>query len=148
MRLIKKKPEIEDAAGKVFRASSEIERGDYIPYDWIVSAGGYHRKQKEWCAFKRYLRKMFHELRGIILWCPEPNRGFKLATTDEQILLLNDKRQRKAMRQISKAVEGLLAVRADELNVQQQTTRWSRVERNKRSLREIRRNRKLDKLLG
>jgi hypothetical protein len=148
VKRFEKKPEIEQAAARVYAAAEGLKRGETMQYCWIISNGGYHRRDREYTTFVKYLRRMFHDYRGIILWCPRDDEGFKLATQDEQILLLNDKRQRKAMRQIGKAVQGLIAVRSDELTVQQQTTRWSRVERNKRSLREIRRNRKLDKLLG
>lgn len=144
----KKKPEIEDAACMVFKAAAEKERGDYITYDWIVSVGGYCRQQKEWGSFVRYLRRQFRQERGLVLWCPEPNKGFKLATTEEQLIILNDKRQRKAMRQITRAIDGLVAIHSHELNVNQQSTRWGQVERNRRSHREIMRNRRLDKLLG
>jgi hypothetical protein len=148
MKRFEKKPEIEEAAARVYAAASDFVRGDTLSYQWILAKGGYHRMQPEWTTFVKYLRKMFRDNRGITLWCPVANSGLKLATADEQILLLNDKRQRKAMRQLGKAVDALTVIRSEELDLQQQTTRWSRVERNKRSLREIRRNRKLDKLLG
>ena len=148
MKKFKKKPEIEEAANKVYLAAVDIPRGEFMPFDWIVQQGGYSRIASEWTTFAKYLRKRFRLERGIVLWCPEPNKGFKLATTVEQIVLLNDKRQLKAMRQLHKSNDALVVVKSAELEVHQQTTRWARVERNRRSLKEIRRNRKLDRLLG
>jgi len=137
---------VAEALERLWEETAGMVRGDLISWERIEEAMQLPRDHSKVKNLVGKLKRRFERQRGITLWA-EPTVGYRLCTTQEQLIVCSEKRSRRAGRQIRMGVGHMTAINDKELTRHQKIIRTARVDSQKRALREVRAARKRDALI-
>ena len=131
--------ELKSAVERVFDAISTAKRGDLIEHDTIAHLSGIAWHAENWGALIQKLNKRMERERGVSLVNDFAN-GYRLATIEEQLHAIPIKRQRKAIKQYTKALHTLRSTPKNKLTAHQSNVLAMRTASIKESRRIARKN--------
>lgn len=129
------------AVGAIMRETAGYERGQTIPHELLESLSGIVRYTQGWNLLVKKLKRRFEADRGITLWS-EPEVGYRLCTTQEQLHDCVLKRADRAMRQLRRGRNHMLSIPAEELSEHEQGVRGNKLAAQAKAEKELRRARK------
>jgi hypothetical protein len=145
--MIKRKPVLDELAERAYATLAGLDRGQVVRTEALEEATGLRRYEGCWGSVVKRLKAHALERRNIALWAV-PEVGYKLCTKDEQLKMVPSKRQRRAARQIARAVREVGALPAGELTLHQQQLRAAELEQMRRSQRQLRRHLREQEILS
>jgi hypothetical protein len=131
-----KNPLIEEHVSTLLGVLEKMQRGQTLTFKDMVEATGLIKDVPPWPSVVRKLKRRFENERGVTLWAV-PSIGYKLATTDEQIILHSTNRKMRALQQIAKGIDHLTSVPAEELTPFLQGLRNMKADAYSRNRRQI-----------
>lgn len=137
--LVPEKDVLKEMANAAYERAKELDRGDVIPWEAIEEAAGIERYSEHWTSVIKKLKRKFLDERGIALWAVA-GVGLKLTTKDEQLNLITVKRQRRAVRQMSRSLQELGALPSLELTNNQRRLQAYRLDEMHRTRRLMKRS--------
>lgn len=117
---------LDQLTNTIFAQTTELDRGDIIPLEMIEEASGFGRYTESWSHLIIKLKRKMLADRAIALWSVR-TIGYKLCTKDEQLNMTAEKRQRKAIRQLSRSLREVGALEPGELSIHMQHVRSIRL---------------------
>ncbi len=124
--MIKAKPIITEMLNKVWEATSSLRRGDILSHEAIAAAAGIEPYSKHWTTIINKLKARFLSELSITLWSVRLV-GYKLLSAEEQVNEPAVKRQKRASRQLFRAVNEVEATPDDHLSSHERQVKLVRV---------------------
>lgn len=135
--LFTRKKVITEAVDRAMLMLEPLKRGQVAPWEGLESAAGFNRTSPHWASFRLRLLRDFRRKTGIVLW-PMHGEGWKLLTIDEQIRWRNQKRMKRAARQLRRNTIELQAISNTEMSTRQLMERQWRAEASHREMKSVR----------
>lgn len=126
--MFEKNKELDAKADELFAAAMPLGRGDVMTYENIYKVTALEKESSPWKSVTKKWRKRMLRERTIATMAID-NTGFLLCSHDQQLNLLPERRQLKAIRQFNRSEKEVSALPIKELNSHGQRVRCIRIEK-------------------
>lgn len=124
---LSRNPAIAPAVGRALKLLKGRQRGDVVLWEALEAVAGFGRADGPWTHFNRVLRRRFLKDTGILVW-PVAGEGLQLVSCEDQLHRCQFARQRRARRQLTRAIVELKALPNSELSAHDRIVKHRKLE--------------------
>lgn len=127
---------IGEAVARAVKLFAAHKRGDIVPWSQVEAVAGFTRESPQWTQFNKRFRRDFRRASGVVVW-PVNGVGLKLLTHAEQLVVPLQKRQARALRQVTRGMKELGSLPDAELTEHQRAAKHRKLDQAKAARRAV-----------